>query len=84
MNSHAQKFLDQVGDDEAKRVCEAADTSFAHFKQICKGERTCGRKLAEKLELASEGRMTRVGLVFGDDPPPSIATTASEADRAPG
>jgi hypothetical protein len=72
MNVHAQKFLETYGEHETRRVCEAAGTSLVYFKQVCDGRRNFSRKLAEKLQEASDGRLDKVALVFGPPktPPP--------------
>ncbi len=62
----AQAFLDKFGDEEAEQVCLLAGTSLVYFKQCCEGRRTPSRKLAEKLEIASGGRLSRAKLVWPD------------------
>lgn len=78
----AQQFLDRYGREETDRVCKAAGTNLAYYLQCCKGKRNFGRELAERLELASEGRMGKVALVFGESLPPNDATPQAES-RAP-
>lgn len=62
----AKAFLDEFGDDETSRVCGIAGTSLVYFKQCVNGDRVFSRKLAERLEAASEGRLDKVALVFPD------------------
>lgn len=60
----AHAFLTKFGDEETEQICLAAGTSLVYFKQCCDGKRTPSRKLAEKLEQASDGRLCRVKLVW--------------------
>lgn len=54
--------------DRAKctAVAEAAGTTFANFQQIACYRGGCSPKLAERLEIASEGGMTRMEILFPD------------------
>jgi hypothetical protein len=72
---NAQQFYDKHGADETQRVCERAETDFAHFLQCMRGKRTFGRVLAARLELASNGEMDQVSLIFGANPPPPADVT---------
>lgn len=74
-NLHAAAFLQDHGREEAARVCAAAGTTLVYFEQVAKGDRNFSRKLAEKLEEASGGRLDRVALVFGSNPPPAVDET---------
>lgn len=60
----AQAFLDKFGEEETEQICLRAGTSLVYFKQCCEGKRTPSRKLAERLETVSEGRLSRVKLVW--------------------
>lgn len=71
-NAHAVAFLAAQGKEETARVCSAAGTSLVYFEQVAKGSRNFSRKLAERLEEASGGRLDRVALVFGTNPPPPV------------
>ena len=64
----AQAFIDTYGREEAARVCEVAGTNLDYFLQIAQGKRFPGRKLAERLQAASNGRLNKVALVFGEQP----------------
>jgi hypothetical protein len=84
-NSHAQQFLDRFGREETSRVCSLAGTNLRYYLQCCKGKRHFSRSLAEKLESASEGRMDKVALVFGERPAecPPGALRAQEHEARP-
>lgn len=60
----AREFLDTYGFEEARRVAESAGTNFAYFWQLANGYRFPSRDLAVKLEKASDGRMSRVALIW--------------------
>lgn len=53
---------------------------MAYFLQAAEGKRTFGRKLAERLELASDGEMDRVSLIFGSNPPPPVEVVVAAND----
>ena len=58
----AKTFYSQFGEDESKRVSIAAGTTLEYFKQVMYDNRKFSPKLAVKIVVASEGRMTRAGL----------------------
>lgn len=78
MNTYAQKYLDDHGREEVERICVAAETSLVYYLQCCEGKRNFSRKLAERLEIASDGRMSKVGLVFGEIPEPAAPSTSDQ------
>jgi len=58
----AKTFYTEFGEDESKRISESAGTTLEYFKQVMYGNRKFSPKLAVKVVVASEGRMTRAGL----------------------
>jgi DNA-binding transcriptional regulator YdaS (Cro superfamily) len=58
----AKTFYSEFGEGESKRVSEAAGTTLEYFKQVMYDNRKFSPKLAVKIVVASEGRMTRAGL----------------------
>lgn len=58
----AKTFYNEFGEDEAKRVSEDAGTTLEYFKQVMYNNRKFSHKLAVKIVVASEGRMTRARL----------------------
>ena len=69
----ARTFLKQTPEADVTRIAEAAGTNLAYFKQLAYGARIPRPKLAEALEKASDGQLTRMELLY---PPP----TAEQAD----
>lgn len=51
------QFIDQYGWDEVRRVVKLAGTSKHYFYQIATGRRNASYELAQKLRLASDGRL---------------------------
>jgi len=66
----ARKFLNSKPEAEAAKVAKKAGTTLAYLKQLAYGQRTPRPKLAEALEQASGGEMTKLELLF---PPKSDA-----------
>lgn len=77
---NADQFYQAHGRDETERVCRAAGTSIVYFEQCLAGKRNFSPRLAARLEQASAGRMDRVALVFGSNPPPPVEV-AIEAEN---
>ncbi|WP_349609095.1 transcriptional regulator [Cupriavidus sp. DF5525] len=75
----AKTFLKQFGSEEAARVSEVAGTNYAYFSQIAHGHRRPSVKLAQRLVLASEGKLDFVSLLQSKD----HKTTAAESAAAP-
>lgn len=60
----AKTFIETYGNDEAKRVAEQAGTTFEYFRHIAYGNRNASPRLAEKLVVASDHRLTFKLLIF--------------------
>lgn len=75
MGVNAQEFYDLKGPEATEAVCRKAETPFSHFIACMQGKRTFGKNLAARLEIASEGEMDRVSLLFGSNPPPPPEVT---------
>lgn len=54
----AKTFITEFGRKEARRVAEAAGTSYVYFSQLAYGHRRPSVYLAERLVAASDGRMS--------------------------
>lgn len=77
---NAAQYLEKHGREHTEKVCLVAKTTIVYFLQAVEGKRTFSRKLAERLELASNGEMDRVSLVFGSNPPPPVEVAVAAQD----
>lgn len=66
MNAHD---FQETCPDEVRIVAAAAGTTPEYFRQLAAGTRWPSRELALALERASRGRMTRLELLYPDEPP---------------
>jgi hypothetical protein len=60
---NAREFMHTYGRDETRRVAEAAGTNLAYFEQLACGARRPSFDLAERLTIASSGRMDTLSLL---------------------
>lgn len=58
-----RQYLDKHTEKECAAVAVAAKTTLANFKQIAYGG-SVGKRLAERLETASDHQMTVVEILF--------------------
>lgn len=59
----AKTFIDEFGRPEAQRIAEKAGTNLAYFSHIAAGRRNASISLAERLVLASDGRLDLLSLM---------------------
>lgn len=62
MNDHLREWLAKTPADERERVAQRAGTSVGHLWQLAGGHRKASAELAERLQDASEGKITIAGL----------------------
>lgn len=61
---NAKQFIDEYGWAEAEQVASKAGTNRAYLSQIAHGHRNASALLAERLVLASSGRLDFKSLVM--------------------
>lgn len=66
-NMDAKTFIDEFGRDEAKRIAECAGTTIEYFSQIAHGHRRPSVKLAKRLVVSSESRLSFIALLDSID-----------------
>ena len=64
----AMEFWKMAGIEKTREVCEAAGTSYEHFKHIAHKRRRPSVELANKLIKASGGQMSFEKLLFSKNP----------------
>jgi hypothetical protein len=62
MNDHLREWLAATPVDERKRVAQKAGTTVGHLWQLAGGHRKASAELAERLQDASNARITIAGL----------------------
>lgn len=62
MNDHLREWLAKTPAEEREIVAQKAGTSVGHLWQLAGGHRKASADLAERLQDASEGRITIAGL----------------------
>ena len=60
---NAKEFLARYGRAEAKSVAEVAGTNYRYFYQLAVGKRRASVELAQRLAVASEGRMDQMAIL---------------------
>jgi hypothetical protein len=64
---NAKEFLVSTPKDRLLAVLQQAGTNLAYFRQIAYGHRLPSRDMAARLERASEGKLSRMQLLYPTD-----------------
>lgn len=64
---NTREFLKEFGSSEAERVAIAAGSNLAYFSQLACGARRPSFELAEKLVVASDGKLDVLALMREKD-----------------
>ncbi|MBN4165064.1 YdaS family helix-turn-helix protein [Pseudomonas fulva] len=62
MNDHLREWLAKTPAEERELMARKAGTSVGHLWQLAGGHRKASAELAERLQDASEGKITIAGL----------------------
>lgn len=59
-----KQFYYEFSKEEVERVAVEASTTFSNFRQIALAGGACGKRLAERLRVASGGRITELEALY--------------------
>lgn len=59
-----KNFYQSNSKETIEQVCRDAETTLSNFKQIALAGGSCSSRLAERLAVASSGRMTELEILY--------------------